>query len=183
MLLEDLCLSLREVTVFNGHLPSGAVIIEKIDDVKVIFAELSKRGIEVASTLQELSAQTDRKMGDLLEDCLAYPRRMPFDKGLDGIQERLRCSLCRKAERPEETLFSMCDRCLNGTVEAIENRTPFPGVFLDRTYNGSKRCAHGDAETVMATIFWSDGDWFETGKCKQCYLDEKKRREGLTEPE
>lgn len=183
VLLDDLCLALRDVTVFNGHLPNGAVVVEKIDDVKAIFAELSKRGVEVAPTLEELSSKTNRKMEDLLEDCLAYPERAPYEKGLDSIQERLRCSLCRKAERPEETLFWVCDQCLDRTVDAIENRTPFPGLFLYRTYTESKRCDHGDAETVLATIFLSDEDWFEAGKCKQCCVDEKKRREALTKPE
>ena len=176
VLLADLCLALRDVTVFNGHLPNGAVIVEKIDDVKAIFAELSKRGVEVASTLRDLSATTDRKMDDLLEDCLAYPERTPFEKGLDGIQERLRCSLCRKIERPEETLFWMCDQCLDRTVDAIEKRTPSPGLFLYRTYSELRGCPHSDSETVLATVFWSDEDWWEPGRCKQCYLDEKRCR-------
>jgi hypothetical protein len=174
--LEDLCLALRDVTVFNGHLPNGAVIVEKIDDVKAIFAELLKRGVEVASTIGELSAKTNRKMDDLLEDCAAYPERTPYEKGLDGIQERLRCSLCRRAERPEETLFWMCDQCLDRTMDAIEKRTPFPGLFLYRTYSELRGCSHSDSETVLATVFWSDDDWWEPGRCKQCYLDEKRRR-------
>jgi len=183
-----LCLALRDVSVFNGLLPDGAVVLEKIDDVKTIFAELSKRGMEVASTLEELSAKTNRKMDDLLQDCIAYPARIPFEKGLDGIQERLRCSLCRKTEHPEEieeTVFWMCDRCLDRTVDAIENRTPFPGLFLDRTYTESKRCPHANSESVLATVFWSDDDWWETGRCKECYLNEKQRRElgqGLNKP-
>lgn len=176
VLLDDLCLALRDVSVFNGHLPNGAVIVEKINDVKAIFAELSKRGVEVASTLGELSVKTDRKMDDLLEDCLGYPERIPYETGLDGIQERLRCSLCRKAERPEETLFWMCDRCLDRTMDAIEKRTPFPGLFLYRTYNELSGCPHSDAETVLATVFWSDGDWWDPGRCWQCHLDEKVRR-------
>lgn len=176
VLLEDLCVALRDVIVFNGQLPNGAAVVEKIDDVKAILAELSNRGVEVASTLQELSTKTDRLMGDLLEACLAYPTRTPFEKGLDGIQERLRCSLCGRAERPEETSLWMCHQCLDRTVEAIENRTAFPGLFLYRTYSESRGCPHSDSETVLATVFWSDEDWWDPGRCKQCYLDEKLRR-------
>jgi len=181
VLIEDLGLALRDVSVFNGHLPDGAVIVEKIDNVKAIFAELSRRSIEVAPTLGELSIKTNRKMDELLADCLAYPTRMPYEKGFDGVRERFRCQLCRKAEHPQETLIYLCEGCLDGTVTAIENRTPFPGLFLYRTYSESRRCPHADSETVLVTVLWSDEDSFETGRCKQCFMDEKRERLTLTE--
>jgi len=73
VLIEDLGLALRDVSVFNGHLPDGAVIIEKIDNVKAIFAELSKRSIEVEPTLGELPKITNWKMDDLLADLSCVP--------------------------------------------------------------------------------------------------------------
>jgi hypothetical protein len=152
VLLEDLCLALRDVSVFNGHLPDGAVIVEKIDNVKAIFAELLKRSIEIVPTLGELSIKTNWKMDDLLADCLAYPARMPYEKGLDGVRERFRCLLCRKAEYPEETLIYMCDGCFDRTVTAIDSLTPFPGLFLYRTYSQSGRCPHADSESVLVTV-------------------------------
>jgi hypothetical protein len=181
VLIEDLCVSLRDVSVFNGHLPDGAVIVEKIEDVKTVFAELSKRGIQIASALEDLSAKTNWKVQDLLADCLAYPARMPYEKGLDDIRERFRCPLCRKAEMPEDTLIYMCDGCLDRTVIAIENRIPFPGLFLYRTYSESKRCPHADSGTVLVTVLWSDEDWFETGRCKECFMAEKRSRLTPTE--
>ncbi len=175
-LVEDLCIALRDVSVFNGHLPDGAVIVEKIDDVKAIFAELSKRGINVKPALEDLSEKTNYRMNDLLADSLGYPARMPYEKGLDGIRERFRCPLCRKAEYPDGTLIYMCGECLDRTLTAIEDRTPFPGLFLYRTYTELRRCPHADSETVLVTVLWSDEDWFETGRCKVCLLDEKERR-------
>jgi len=120
-------------------------------------------------------------MDELLADCLAYPTRMPYEKGFDGVRERFRCQLCRKAEHPQETLIYLCEGCLDGTVTAIENRTPFPGLFLYRTYSESRRCPHADSETVLVTVLWSDEDSFETGRCKQCFMDEKRERLTLTE--
>lgn len=177
VLLEDLCLALRDVSVFNGHLPNGEVIVEKIDNVKAIFSELSRRGVAIESAVQELSAKTNRQLGDLLADCLGYPARIPFDKGLDGVRERFRCQLCRGAEHPEETLVWICDGCLDRTIAAIENRTPLPGLFLYRTYSESRRCCHADSDTVMATILWTDEGWFDAGRCSECFLDEKRKRQ------
>jgi hypothetical protein len=181
VLIEDLGLALRGVAVFNGHLPDGAVIVEKIDNVKAIVAELSKRSIDVIPTLGELSIRTNLKKADLLADCLAYPTRMPYEKGLDGVRERFRCPLCRKEEHAEETLIYMCEGCLDRTLSALETRTPFPGLFLYRTYSESKRCPHADPETVLVTVLWSDEDWFETGRCKQCLMEEKRKRLILAE--
>jgi hypothetical protein len=176
-LLEDLCLALRDVSVFNGHLPNGAVIVEKINNVKAIFAELSKRGVAVEPTVHELSAKTNHQLDDLLADCLGYPVRIPYDKGLDGVRERFRCQLCRSAEHPEETLVWICDGCLDRTIAAIENRAPFPGLFLYRTYSECRRCPPADSETVLATILWTDEGWFDAGRCSECFLDEKRQRQ------
>jgi hypothetical protein len=175
-LSEDLCLALREVAISNRHLSGGAAIVEKTDAVKAVYSELSKRGIELASALSTLSEKTNWKMADLLADCLAYPARIPEVKGLDDVRERFRCQFCRQAEHPEETLIWMCAGCLNRVIEAIESRVPFPGIFLYRTYNESRRCPHADSETVLAS---SDDDWFETGRCTQCILDEKQKRSAL----
>lgn len=178
-LLEDLCIALRDVAVFDRDLPNGAAVVEKIDEVRGILSELSKRKVGVEFRLQELSSQTHWRMNELLADCCGYPDRIPYVRGLDGIREHFRCYLCGQKERPDDPQldpdFWMCDECLDRTVAAIEERNPIPGVFLYRSYNESERCKHADCETVVASISWHD-DSHSPGRCKDCWIGERKRR-------
>lgn len=173
-LIEDLCIALRNVGVFDGELPSGSRVSQAIADVRSIKHELDDRGINVSDRMATLSTQTSWLMGKLLEDCLAFPDVVPYVRESDGIRRRLRCSLCRKAERPPDSdSYWMCDDCLRHVIEAIKTRTPAYGVLLFRTYNSAARCPHADAETVLAQDNWSDNIF---GNCEKCFQAELERR-------
>ena len=51
---------------------------------------------------------------------------------------------------------------------------PPPGLLFYRTYNTSKRCSHADSDTVLVTR--DDEEFWYTGRCKVCLLDEKTSR-------
>lgn len=174
-LLADLCIALRDVGVRDGDLPAGQRVLSGIEDVRSVYGELQRRGIDPTARLDELSVQTRWRMNDLLRDCLAFPRTLPYVKEADGIRRFLRCILCHKAERPpDSTQFWMCDGCLRRVTEAIERREPIDGIVLFRTYNAEARCAHADAETVLATYSWASDIVF--GNCGWCFHEEVGRR-------
>ncbi len=175
-LLDDLCVALRDVGVFDYELPTGARVLKAVESVRAIYLELNQRGVDPTGRLQELSEQTRWRMLDLLKDCLAFPRVMPYVREQDGLRRHLRCDLCRKAERPPDArVFWSCDSCLRRIVGAIERREPIEGVVLFRTYNGESRCDHADAETVLASVGWSDTIF---GNCRRCIEEELDRRAG-----
>jgi len=173
-LIEDFCIALRNVSVFGHDLPNGARVVEKIEEVTAVFAELSKRGVDLTEHIQQLSYQTTWQMDALLRDCLAYPNAIPYVRDADGIRAYFRCNLCGKAEFPSDSQLRMCDDCLDRTVEKVDTLAPPPGLLFYRTYNTSKRCPHADSETVLVT--WDDEESWETGRCKVCLQEEKTAR-------
>jgi len=175
-LVEDLCLALRDVAVWDNDLPNGLSVLKHVRSVQAISTELSLRKIEIASRIQELSAQTNWQMETLLKDCLAYPSTMPYVREKDGVRRRFRCGLCGTNEFPDQTEIVMCNKCLETTLRAIQCREHVPGLFLYRTYTPSKRCEHADSETVLATLILDEDFPFDDGRCPICYAEEQGRR-------
>jgi hypothetical protein len=177
-LIEDLCLALRNVGVMNRNLPNGFRIVESIDEVKAIYAELLKRDVNSDGRIRHLSGETGWQMEVLLADCLAFPGVCPYVREADGIRKQFRCRQCKMAEFPPHSKLEMCDDCMERTVEMLDTVSsaliPPPGLLFYRTYNISKRCLHADSDTVLVT--WDHEEFWETGHCKVCLLEERQRR-------
>jgi hypothetical protein len=87
-LVEDFCIALRNVGVYDYELPDGANVRQYITDVSAIKCELARRGIDAADRIAKLSQETGWRMDALLQDCLAFPERLPFVQEADGIALR-----------------------------------------------------------------------------------------------
>ncbi len=180
-LLDDLCVELRQVGCRDYQLPKAERILPNIREVEALHAELERRGADWRARIEALSAQTQWLMNDLLEDCLAFPGRLPFVKELDGIRRTLRCRLCRKAERPVDAkLFWFCQRCMRRVAESIQQRKPLAGMIVFRSYSPECRCTHADADTVLAAEAWTDQEILK-GCGERCVVEELERRKGMTE--
>jgi hypothetical protein len=178
-LLEDLCIELRHVGVGDYGLPNEARLVEHIHEVNAIHAELARRGVDERSRLELLSKETAWQIHELLEDCLAFPKKMPYVREQDGIRRTLRCRACGKAERPPGAkVFWFCDACMGRVVDAIRSRVPCAGVILMRTYTPACRCPHADGDTVLATD--GNNDFPLYGVCEKCILEEIERRKTLS---
>jgi hypothetical protein len=178
-LVEDLCLALRNVGVGDYTLRRDVQgeMLTHIKEVQKIYSELQKRNVHPRDRIILLSNETNWQMHRLLDDCLAYPDVIPFVREIDGIRRALRCPLCLKKEVPDREGIWLCDACLSAAINAIDNKTPVDGLVLLRTYNPSKWCDHADAETVMMVF---DNDWIGEGYCKECLLQERSRRDQLS---
>jgi hypothetical protein len=173
-LIEDLCIALRNVGVHDSDLPAGPRVKQHIADVGSIHRELASRGADVSSRLSKLSEETFWRMAELLEECLAYPRTVPYVREADGIRRYLRCHLCSRAERPPDAkLFWFCEACMQHVLTALREYVPCEGIVLFRTYNSQCRCSHADADTVLVLLEWYDDDI--QGVCERCVLDEIER--------
>jgi hypothetical protein len=176
VLLDDLCRELRHVAVNESGLPDGERVLAHIREVCAVHSELASRHVDFQSRLERLSEETHWQIPPLLDDCLAYPKRLPFVREPDGIHRYLRCQLCSKAERPlDARLFWFCENCMRRVLDAVRQRTPIPGIILFRTYNTEQRCAHADADTVLACEGQEYIDHF-SGVCERCIHDEIERR-------
>lgn len=176
-LLDDLCLELRHVACNEGDLPLGERALSHVREVRALHAEISKRGVDFSPRLEQLSEQTRWQIPALLDDCLAYPQRIPYVRDTDGVRRFLRCHLCVRAERPPDAkLFWFCETCMQRVLNAVQQRTPIPGIVVFRTYNAECRCAHADADTVLA----GEGQFYVDevyGVCEKCIRDEIERRQ------
>ena len=175
-LLDDLCRELRHVAVSESGLPHGERVVAHIQEVCAVHAELVSRHVDVQPRLERLSEETHWQIPALLDDCLAYPKRLPFVREPDGIRRYLRCRLCSKAERAADAkLFWFCEDCMRRVLDAVRQRRPIPGIVLFRTYNNERRCSHADADTVLACEGEEYIDHF-SGVCERCIYDEIERR-------
>lgn len=175
-LLEDLCRELRFVACNENSLPQGERVVSHVQEVRTIHAELAARHIDCHPRMEQLAQETQWQISLLLEDCLAYPQRMPYVREPDGIRRYLRCQLCSKAERsPDAKLFWFCEGCMRRVLEAVIQHKPIAGIVLFRTYNTECRCAHANEDTVLAV----DGPSYVDevfGVCERCIRDEIERR-------
>jgi hypothetical protein len=179
VLLDDLCIALREVGVRDYELPHGQRVVRAVEDVCAIDAELRRRNIDSSSRLRELSTQTHWQMEMLLADCRNYPKTIPYVREEDGIRRRLRCTLCCQAERPQNAKqFWMCDACIRRVIDAIQRRLPIDKIILFRSYSIPARCLHADEDTVLAAEVWNDTIF---GNCEECFKTELLHRAGESE--
>lgn len=173
-LVNDLCVALRNVGVFDYELPNGPRVSQAINDVRTIKRELDHRGIDVADRLTALSAQTCWQMAELLRDCLSFPAVSPYVRERDGVRRELRCSLCQKAERPMDAQrFLMCNECIGRILQCIRSREPAGHTVLFRTYNSVARCEHANDDTVLALDPYTDSLF---GYCERCFQEELNQR-------
>jgi hypothetical protein len=173
-LIEDLCLALRNVGVYDWDLPNGERVQQQIAAVRDIKRELDLRTIQTDDRIIRLSNETNWRMQDLLQDCLTFPDTMPYVKDVDGNRRTLRCWLCRSHERPADAqVFWWCNECLIRVLQAIQQRKPLDGIILFRTYNPDARCQHADFETVLVAASDSEKVY---GNCAKCMEDELTRR-------
>jgi hypothetical protein len=173
-LLDELCVELRHVGVGDWGLPKDERVLSHIKAVRAIRDELHNRRVELSAKIAELSSQTGWQMDQLLDDCLAFPKKMPYVREQDGIRRSLRCQKCKQVERhPDAKLFWFCEDCLAETIAAMRSKKPTAGVVLFRTYNSECRCEHADDETVLACDSYIEE---VTGVCAKCLEIELKRR-------
>jgi hypothetical protein len=173
-LLEDLCIALRNVGVWDSELPGGDAVRNYIEESKMIHAELKRRGVDLDTRVSQLSDESGWLMGELLKDCLDFPTTLPYVKEADGIRRYFRCWLCKEREFAHDAKrFLLCEQCLQRLLTAIRERVPSKGVMLYRTYNENKRCHHSDSETVLATLEQNFDNF--SGFCEQCILEELER--------
>jgi hypothetical protein len=111
-LIEDLCLALRDVGGYWFPDHEGCAS-KKIEEVQRIHAELAARQVDIRERLEVLTEETSWLMADLLNDCLSYPKVLPYVREKDGIRRSLRCPLCGKSEFPDRSGVWMCDNCLS----------------------------------------------------------------------
>src|SRR6266508_3685719 len=170
-LLEDLCIALRNVGVWDSELPDGDTVGKFVEETKMIHAELKQRGVDLDTRVSQLSTKAGWLMGDLLNDCLDFPKTLPYVKEADGIRRYFRCWLCAEREfTPDAKRFLVCKECLHRLLRDIKERVPSKGVMLYRTYNEEKRCHHSNSDTVLATLE-QNFDVF-SGFCEQCISEE-----------
>jgi hypothetical protein len=173
-LLEDLCIGLRNVGVWDSELPGGDTVRNYIEETKMIHAELKRRGVDVDTRVSQLSDESGWLMGELLEDCLDFPKTLPYVKEADGIRRYFRCWLCVEREfTAEAKRFLLCEDCLHRLSTDIKKRVPSKGVMLYRTYNEEKRCQHANSDTILATLE-QNFDVFG-GFCEQCISEALER--------
>ncbi|MFC4321730.1 hypothetical protein [Litchfieldia salsa] len=174
-LLEDLCIALRNVGVFDYDLIyKDTYELEHIEEVKKIHNELMLRNIDLSPRIKKLSDETKWRMEELLSECLQYPEVLPLVKDEDGIRRRLRCSLCNKGEyRVDDQKFLVCKQCLTEIKNAILSKKPIENVLLFKTYNTEVWCEHSDCDTLLAMLM--DKEYSEVWSeafCIQCIEEE-----------
>jgi len=173
-LVEAICLELRNVGMGDSTLPYDPYTVAHIQDVQSIHTELEKRQVDIRSRIAQLSAETQWQMQELLRDCLAFPKVIPYVRESDGIRRALRCERCRQREMPNLEGILLCDVCLADALHSVESRAPERGFVLFRTYNPWYWCEHSDADTVLMSF--NVNHWLTDGYCQICLSEEQQRR-------
>ena len=137
--------------------------------VLALAGELDTRAVDVVPRLARLSQETGWMMPELLEECRGYTATWPRVRELDGVRRDLRCSHCRRVERPEDDVTLVaCDDCVRRMIDSCDSLQPMPGTVLFRTYNDDWCCDHADADTVLLGVdLYSEG-FLGPGRCKEC---------------
>jgi hypothetical protein len=176
-IVEELCLALRDVGVRDHGLPNDERVISAIEKVQQLSFELRKREAVIQPRIAQLSQETSWQMEALLEECLAYPRVLPYVRERDGVRRTLRCMVCQKRELPDRNGLYLCDTCLLEAIKSIKEKVPLPNLLLLRIYNQSNWCKHADSETVM--MAFDDYDSLGYAWCEECIKEEQARRKML----
>ncbi len=177
-LVEDLCLFLRDVGVFDHRLPTDTQAIIYIEQVKLHHHEITKRGIDIALRIQALTDETGWLMEVLLSDCLNYPETVPYVREKkSGIRRVFGCYLCYIREAPDREGIWVCDDCLERLEQQLQMRVGDDVTIILRSYSKELWCDHADSETPLAFIY--EVSSAGAGYCEKCILKEKQRRSVL----
>jgi hypothetical protein len=175
-LVEDLCIALRNVAVFDRDLPDGARVISFIDEVKAIAVILETRQQDVHARLLRLTEETEWQILPLFTACLAYPAQIPYVRDLTGLRRRFRCA-CRMSEIPTGAHLWMCDRCLQRVTAMLSTGQAADRWQIYQSADPARWCPHADATTSMITDDWEY--WDAPGDCLTCLQEERTRRSGV----
>jgi hypothetical protein len=179
-LVEELGLALRDAASWSISMPDDPRAQAHIERVKASHGELTRRGIDLAPSLADLTQQTGWLMAPFLEECLRYSTSSPAGaiapmvRDTDGVRRRFRCPRCGVAEFPDNDGIRLCDQCLAEAAAAVAERRRLDGLLVFRSYTPERWCSHADAETVLMAI----EDYDEGGPCycAVCLADERQRR-------
>ena len=85
---EDLCIALRNVALWEYDLPRGQRVLEQIEEVKSIHAELVIRESTLMIGCGDCPRRECGEMTMLLKECLTFPAAIPYVRGATGIRGR-----------------------------------------------------------------------------------------------
>jgi ribosomal protein L37AE/L43A len=173
VLVEDLCLALRDVGVSDYDLPEGEQAVSAVLRVQQLHSELSRRGTDIARRLERLSEETSWQMMPLLRDCLMYPDVIPYVRERDGIRRALRCPACRERElsRGEVSSVWLCDACkaelaASGVSGLMRVKITFADLVTDEL------SAQSPFEAVLLREFPGTGYWVAALPKPLCWLSD-----------
>jgi hypothetical protein len=159
--VEALCIALRDVGVFNGRLPDGEDVREKIKTAQDIYKEIVKRDINIRRRIKKLARETKWPMVRLLEETIKFPETIPY------LEEKpkLVCRECMENTYARNAVLGLCDDCLEKGIELIEKDSPDIRVLTCSTCGKKER-----------QYYVYDGK-ADRSYCLECLKSEKKRRE------
>ncbi len=160
VLVEDLCIALRDVGVSDYDLPDGAEVVSAVLRLQQLHGELSRRGADVTRRLERPSEETSWQMLPLLRDCLMYPDVIPYVMGRDGVRRALRCPACRVREfsRVEGDRVWLCDSCRAELASSGVSGLMVVEITL-ADYPPDELCDQTPLEVVLLREFPGTGDW------------------------
>jgi hypothetical protein len=180
VLLENLTSALCEVGGYGGRQSPDERAIASIETVRELHAELNNRKVTLTDYLNQLTATTGWMMSQLLDECMQWPEQTPQVREMDGIRRMFRCPLCSKEEVPDYNGIFFGTECLQRAAGAIQQRTPFDGIVIYRTYNTDARCRHANDETVLAVPDELYDVSFRDSFCLECISEELARRTAMS---
>ena len=114
--VEDLCLAVRNVGVWEHALPTDARALAHVQEVQVLPVELQQRNVDATARLERLSEETGWLMPQLLDECLRFPTILPRVRLLDG---RLRSEVLAMRRREEEKAAALRQAQLRPYVDEV----------------------------------------------------------------
>ncbi len=176
-LIEDLCIALRNVAVWDHSLPSDPRAVRFVEEVAALESELSSRHATIEPRISTLSLQTGWQMELLLRECLLFPSVIPYVREADGVRRVLRCISCRQADAPDRNGLLVCLACLKRAIQAAQQGAPLQGFLVLRSHTPSLWCAHAGPDTVLLAPDGFDAITPPT-YCYECLTAELIRRQG-----
>ena len=161
LLVEELLDGLREVGVRNEELPDLGEIRTLIVKIKLLWAQVTRRDINIDIAITVLAQQTGWPMRRILEASLQFPSQIPF---INTECVRL-CGNCGEV-RPRSAALSLCDDCLEMGLEKLRGSRD---SHLDK-------CSVCGAAGRGYLVYAYGTEWMNYGL--EC-LEEERARRGL----
>lgn len=114
--VEDLCLALRNVGVWEHALSTNARALAHVREVQNLTVELRRRDVDATGRLERLSEETGWLMPQLLEECLHFPTVLPRVRLLDG---QLRSEVQAMRRREEEKAAALRQAELQPFIDEV----------------------------------------------------------------